>query len=289
MFEGKNVALILTGGGSRGIAHVGVIAACEELGIKINTIIGASAGALIGIFYGQNKDLEKLKDHFRPTLLRRYKFEQFGWNQMFSLQKFFGAGIVRGIFDLHYTEKFLARTLEVNDFNQLKIPTFVAATNLTDHTGILFGPNSMDHIPVSKALVASCCIPVLFRPVEIEGKYYVDGEIKRPISIDTAIETGADIVIVSDTYGSILDNIAKAGMLDIATEVVNIMFEDKSMRSVSSSQHKYPDKKIILVSPKVGNKSVINSYAYDSLIKAGYDATINALQEVRDGIVGNTK
>lgn len=287
MFEGKRVALVATGGGSRAIAHIGVISACEEIGIKIDTIIGASAGAIIGAYYSQHLDLDKLIDHCRPTLLRKYNFERFGWHQMISIKNFFSSSIVRGIFDLSHAEAFLHRTLEADNFNQLKIPIFVAATNLSDHSGVLFGPGNMDYIPVSKTVVASCCIPILFRPVEIEGKYYIDGEIKRPLSIDAAIERGADVVIVSDTYSAKTNKNSNSGMLEIASEVVNMMFEDKSIRGIDISKQKYPDKDIILVSPKVNNIPIFRPYSYETLIRSGYDAAMEAFQEVKDGM-GNT-
>jgi len=190
---------------------------------------------------------------------------------------------MRGIFDLTNAEEFLERTLEINDFNKLKIPIYVAATSLNDHSGVLFGPGSMDHIPLSKAIVASCCIPVLFRPVKIEGKYYVDGEIKRPLSTEAAIKRGADVVIVSDTYGS-KSNSEKIGMFGIASEVINMMFEDKSIRSIAISREKYPDKQIILISPKVGDVPMFRSYSYEALVKSGYDAANQILQEVKNGV-----
>ena len=88
MFEGKKVALVATGGSSRAVAHIGVIKACEEMGIQISSIIGASAGAIVAAYYGQNLNLDKLIDYCRPTLLKKYNSEILGWNQMVSLKNF---------------------------------------------------------------------------------------------------------------------------------------------------------------------------------------------------------
>lgn len=280
MFKGKKVALVATGGGSKSIAHIGVLSACEELGIEIDLMIGASAGAIIAVYYSQFLNTDMLIDHFRPDKDRNYDFKQFGWKKMFSLKNFFSRDIVRGIFDLTKTEEFFAENLETNKFSDLKIPTFISATNLNDYCGVLFGPGNMDHVPISRALTASCCIPMLFRPVEIDGKFYVDGEIKRPLSTNAAAEYGADIIIVSDIYNPMIMNMAKISMFDIATEVINMVLEDKSLRGFDLAKTRHPNKKIILLSPKVSNLSTFKSSNYIDIIKAGYDAAIGPLREI---------
>ncbi|KKL14780.1 hypothetical protein LCGC14_2512220, partial [marine sediment metagenome] len=182
MFEGKKVAFIATGGGGKAITHAGVLKACNEMNINIDFIIGASAGAIAGVLYSQYKSLDMLIDNFRPPNERKYTFKQFSWRTMFNFKNFFKSSIVNGLFDLGHAEEFFRNTLPTDDFSKLDLPVYIATTNLEKNDGELFGLGMNEDVPISKALVASCCMPGLFRPVKIGDYYYVDGEIKRPLS-----------------------------------------------------------------------------------------------------------
>ena len=279
MFKGKKVALITSGGGGRGIAHAGVIRACEKMGIEFDILIGVSAGAIGAVLYSINKDSDKIVDNFRPFWKRKYKFPTFGWGRMLTMKGFFKRNITSGLFDLEAAQEFLKKSLPVDNFNDLPIPTYIAATSLERHDGVMFGPGINDHVPISKALMASCCIPILFRPVEIDGEHYVDGEIKRPLSIETAIELGAEIVIVSDIYSPHVDGIGNSNMFNIGSQIANMLLGDKSLRGIKICKAKYPDREIILISPPVGNISALNTYAWEKLERTGYNTAIKVLRE----------
>lgn len=282
MFEGKKVAFLATGGGGRGIAHAGVIKACEKLGIKFDILIGASAGAIAVVYYNQHKSVDKIIDHFRPKKKRNYKFEQFDWKRLLSFKNFFHRSMKSGVFDLSGGEEWFSKTLEINDFDKLDTPLYISATNLDTNSGVLFGPGMEPKISISQAIVASCCLPLLFRPVKIGDHYYVDGEIKRPMSIQSAVDFGADVVIVSDMYAPCVSNIGTSNMLNIAGQIANMMLEDKSYRGIQFCKVRYPDKKIVLISPATGDLSIFNTSSYDRLVNAGYNATIKAFQDSGD-------
>lgn len=278
MFNGKKVAFVASGGGGRAIAHIGVIRACHRLGIKFDILVGASAGAVAAVMYNQhNGNTDMMLDHFRPFWKRKYKFPQFNWGTMISFKRFFSRRIKSGIFDLYNAEKFLRKTLYTNKFSELSIPTYVSATNLDTKNGDFFGPDINSDIPISRALIASCCVPVIFRPVKINNVYYIDGEVKRPLAIEMAIEKGADIVIVSDIYTPHIAGIGTSNMFNIFTQIINMLIEDKSMRGVKICQEHFPDKKIILVSPAVGDISSLSTRYYKKLELAGYNSAIKVL------------
>lgn len=280
MFEGKKVAFIASGGGGRGIAHGGVMKACEELGIKIDMVIGASAGAIFAAFYGQNQSAERLIDLFRPSSERKFNLE-FGWKNMISLKNFFSPNMKTGLFDLAGAEEYFARTLAINDFRELNFPIYVSATNLRTDSGELFGPGFNDHVPISKVVAASCCVPVIFRPMKIGNDYYIDGEIKRPTAVNTACELGADIVIVSDSYKPETKGIESSNMFNIASQMASMLLEDKSMRGIKIARSRFPDKEIILISPNLGKISAFNTYAWKKLSDLGYEEAMNVLQEYK--------
>lgn len=283
MFKNHKVAFVASGGSGRGIAHAGVMRACHKVGIKFDILIGASAGAIGAILYNQHAgDTDKMVDNFRPTWKRKYNFPQFNWGKLITLHNFFNKRIKSGLFDLSKAEEFLRANLITDDFNQLPIPTYISATNLEDHVGEFFGPGINDHVPISKALVASCCVPVLFRPVKIGSHYYVDGEIKRPLALEMAIEKGADIVIMSDVYTPYVKGIGTSGMFNILGQIMNMLLEDKSMRGVKICQEHFPDKKVILISPPVGDIGAFDTSKYEQLERAGYNAAMRVLSEEVD-------
>lgn len=282
MFEGKRVAFIASGGGSRGIAHAGVIKACEDFGINFDILIGVSAGAIGMVMYSAYGNIDMVLDNFRPKKERRYDFSAFNWTAMLSFKNFFKPSIKSGIFDLSGAESFFAKNLPVDRFFDLPKPTYVAATNLGRGEGVLFGPDINNHVPISKALVASSCVPVIFRPVEIDGEYYIDGEIKRPLSIETAIQKGADIIIVSDIYSPCVKDIGTSNMLNIASQIGNMLLGDKSLRGIKICRSLYPDKEIILISPHAGDISMFNSREWAKLEMIGYNSAKKVLMEYQE-------
>ena len=288
MFGNKTVAFVATGGGGRSLAHTGVIQACKDLGIKFDLMIGASSGAIATVFYSQYRNTDMVLDYFRPKKKKKHGLASFNWGVMMTTKNLFSKEISNGIFDLSYAENFFKEHLPVDNFNQLSIPTYITATNLDSREGVLFGPGTNDSVPISKALIASCCIPLLFRPVEIEGSHYIDGEIRSPAStIEAVIHLGADIIIVSDVYGKTIKNIAKSGMTAIASEVINMVLEDKSLRGVRTYRNKYPNKIIITIEPELSQVSAFSTKHYESSYKAGYEAAMMTLGEKLNGYGAN--
>ena len=276
MFGNKNVAFIATGGAGRGISHIGVLKALEEYGVSLDMTIGASAGAIVTMFYNQYGNTDLLVDHFRPFWKRQHKCKKFGWSKLFSFKNFLNSSIASGIFDLSGAEKFLKDSLVTDNFNEVPIPSYVSVTNITKSEGVLIGPGQSD-VNISRALVASCCLPILFRPVKIGDDYYMDGEIKRPLSLEAAINLGAEVVIISDMYK--YSNLSDLRMISVASKVANMLLEDKTVRGIRYCATKYPEVEIILISPDASKFSIANTWSYSELIDAGYNAATEVLEK----------
>lgn len=274
MFEGKKVAFIASGGAGRGVAHTGVLKACKELDIKFDMLIGASAGAICAAFYAQHKDPDRLLDMFKPASQRIYR-ESFGWDKMISFKNFFSTKIKTGLFDTTAAEQYFKESLFINSFDELDIPLYISATNINTGKGEIFGPGT--NVSISKAIVASSCVPIIFRPVRIGEHYYIDGEIKRPTAVNNAFELGADVAIVSDIYRPYTKNIENTNMFNIFGQMANMVLEDKSMRGIKIARSKFPNKEIILISPNVGNISPLNTSSYKKLNTLGYNAAMKEL------------
>ena len=149
------VGLVLSGGGARGIAHVGVMKALTEMGIQFSVISGTSAGAVAGAYFAAGCSFHDMMERL---------------HEMRILRKLRPAWGRSGLLRLDVIESFVKEGIPADNFESLKIPLFVAATNL--HTGTV---DYFSSGPLSKPVIASCCVPALFAPVEINDQLYVDG------------------------------------------------------------------------------------------------------------------
>lgn len=155
--EKHPIGLALSGGGARGFAHLGVIKAIEDAGLKPNIIAGTSAGALAGVFYADGYTPEEILQLFVGR-----DFKEFGEIQLPKTAIFGTAGFRR----------FLKKNLRARNFEDLQIPLKVVATNLDEGKNAVF-----DKGPLIDPVIASCSIPIVFNPVVIDGINYVDGGI----------------------------------------------------------------------------------------------------------------
>lgn len=151
----SKVGLVLSGGGARGISHLGVIQALNENGIHFAAISGSSAGSIMGALYSHGYTPQQILDIVAETNLLSIIRPAMSW---------------RGLLKMDKAYSILLDLLPENSFESLKIPLFVAATNVKKAKTKYFSKGDL-----VKPLIASSCIPVLFDPIEIKGKSYIDG------------------------------------------------------------------------------------------------------------------
>ncbi len=151
----KKIGLVLSGGGARGVAHIGVIQALEELGLQFSCVSGTSAGSIVGSLYASG---------YPPNVI--YKIVQ----QVSIYKSVRPAWTWSGLLKMDGLQELLQKYLPENDFSKLKIPLTVAATEI--RKGEIKYFNEGELIP---AIVASCSIPAVFHPYEFNGGMYVDG------------------------------------------------------------------------------------------------------------------
>ena len=202
------IALALAGGGPFGaIYELGALAALEESldGLDLNRLdcyVGVSAGSFVaaalanGISVSQMVRLfiagEKGEDAIAPGLFMRPALREY-------LSAALGRRIPTGLFDnesIHrYLQAVFARHGRTNDFRELRRRLFLVATDLDSGESVSFGRPGRDHVPISRAVQASSALPGLFPPVEIEGRFYVDGALKKTLHASEALEDGARLVL----------------------------------------------------------------------------------------------
>lgn len=147
------------------MAHVGAIKAIEDVGLKPEVISGTSAGAIAAVLYADGYAPEEIVSFFVGKQLKEFAQIHLPTVSLFELTGF---------------RNFLKKHLRSQTFEELNIPVRIVATNFDKGKTQVFSKG-----PIIKPLCASCCIPIVFAPVEIDGSYYVDGGIFKnfPVSI----------------------------------------------------------------------------------------------------------
>jgi NTE family protein len=193
----KTFALALGGGGARGIAHIPVIEALDDLDLRPVAIAGTSIGALIGAAYAAGMSGKEIRRyvialaHDRTEVFRRLLAARSG-----SFASLFAAGF--GSATLVDAEKFCAQFLPEpvpEDFAGLQIPLSVIASDLYRRRQVAFSSGAL-----RPALAASIALPTLMRPVVIEERVLVDGGATNPLPFD-ALRGRADFVVAVDISG----------------------------------------------------------------------------------------
>ena len=174
------VALVLGGGGTKGLAHLGVLYELEQAGIYPDLIIGCSSGGIVGALYADDPRVSRLE----TLLIGLKKSDLIDFS--FFASKY---GLVKGL----SLRNFLEKELKAREFGELKIPLVVVATDL--RTGELIELGGGEIIP---ALVASAAVPGVFKPVKYLGRYLVDGGVANPIPVDVAKNFHPQVIIAVD-------------------------------------------------------------------------------------------
>jgi NTE family protein len=282
------IAFVGTGGAARGIAHLGVLKACEEFGIRPDIFVGASAGAVIAATYGQGIPLDVLIDGFRMPWKRRHDGIRFHGREFAGLPRLKDlvdpGYLLSGMFSIDRFERYLARHLPVNDFEKVKSLLLVTAVDIDRAERVIFGKGYDSRTSISRAVAASCAVPGLFRPYEIDGRFHVDGEIARTLSADVAVAAGADVVIISNIYRPTKKStrsIARLTALKVLTQSMNIMLTEKEKRGVDLYTRVHPNTVFIDIAPNIGMFDYLNRFAARALLMRGYRAAWRALGEAR--------
>lgn len=251
------VGLVLSGGGAKGFAHIGVLKILEENNIKIDYITGTSMGALIGALYsvGYTPDqIEKLvldidwQETFNDSpnltdvsidqrsMMKNYNFSLKYDNSLnFALPK----GI-RNTQKIYLTLKNLLWNVEgTRNFKNLPIPLEIIATDLNTGKAKAFCSGDL-----AQVITASISIPTIFDPVKIEDSYYVDGLLSRNLPVEDAFNLGADIVIAVDV-GTSLQKKEDYDILSVADQIVAIQS--------TSSTNKQRSLATILIDPDISD------------------------------------
>ncbi len=225
---------MLSGGGAKGLSHIGVIEVMDSLGIRPDLIVGTSMGAIIGALYasgysGKQIDsmakslpLSDIFHAFQPIAPRSLEFLQplLYWEQGergFNLQRSTASTSEANAItnNLALRGNLLAR----GDFDSLPIPFRAVATNLADRSLVVIGTGDL-----ARALRASYAIPLFFPPEKIDGQTLGDGGLVANVPVGVARRLGAKRVIVSDATSGVADSVGLDAPLTLVSHLVNLVF-----------------------------------------------------------------
>ncbi|WP_047414652.1 patatin-like phospholipase family protein [Cellulophaga sp. Hel_I_12] len=244
------VGLVLSGGGTRGIAHIGVLKALEEYNICPSYIAGTSAGAIVGALYAGGCTWQEILDFFKST-------------QIFSVTKY--AKNKPGFID---TEKFYDQFntyLPHDNFNSLQKKLYITATNLLDGTLKVFSTGEL-----IKPILASSAVPGIFAPIKIENGYYTDGGTLNNFPVDL-IKMYCDQVI--GVYVNPFENV-KIGDLkhahNVMERVFHIMISHETFK-------KFQDCDVLIRPDEMMNFGMFSLKNIDTIFNLGYRSAKKAL------------
>jgi NTE family protein len=275
------ICLVLSGGGARGIAHVGVLKALEEMHVPIDCIAGTSMGAVIGGLYASGMTAAQIdetirsvdwQEAFRDSPPRReltFRRKQDDRNFLVRLplglkhgQLLLPKGFIQGQKLEETLRQLTLPFANGTDFDQLPTPFRAVATDLVTGSAVL-----LDKGDLAIALRASMSAPGVFAPVEFQGKLLVDGGLAENLPIDVARAMHADVLIVSDVSYPLQPRESLDSALSISNQMLAIL-----VRKDADRQRATLAKQDVLVEPLLGAASSTNFSVPSSTIVAGEDA-----------------
>jgi len=258
------IGLALGSGGSRGLAHIGVIKALEENNIPIDFIAGTSIGAMAGGFYAIGLGVKKMEEIALET----------NWRRMFSLVD---PHLRQGLISGEKVKTFIEGYVDGKKIEDCKIPFVAVATDLKTGEIVVLNKGEM-----AQAIRASISVPLVFRPVEIDGRMLADGGLSAPVPVEIVRAMGADIIIAVNLDKHYHDEKRKPGWYDIANDSLNILRHHLALSNVSTAD--------IVINIDVGK----NNYWYQftngqDKILVGEKATKEILPRLREIIHQKSK
>ncbi|MDP1677987.1 MAG: patatin-like phospholipase family protein [Bacteroidota bacterium] len=286
------VCLVLSGGGSRGIAHIGVIKELEKNNIPIDYIVGTSIGGIIGGLYASGYSTDELERLVDTT----------DWNYVLSLSqdnersdlyfshklaadrkqltiRFEGltpivpSAISSGQRLTNFINQLVLQSLyhPITNFDDLKIPFRCVSTDLISGKKIVFSSGNL-----SEALRASISIPLLYNPLRKDTLELTDGGLLSNIPVDVAKTLGADIIIAVNTVSPLRTSSQLNNAWEVADQIVNIMAQEKNKRALDSAT--------IVITPDLGSFPSVDFSNLSFVKQQGNYSTKAKIQDIKDSI-----
>ncbi len=251
-FRTRRLGVALGGGAARGQAHIGVLGTLDELGIPVHCVAGTSAGAVVGALYCagfQARDIRGIT-------------ERFDWRKLVS-PAVAGKGFISG----DKLETAIDELVGFRPFEKLSIPFMVNAVDVTSGEEIVFSSG-----PVGRAVHASCCIPGLFVPKEIDGRLLVDGGVVHNVPAQLCRSMGADLVLGVELNADIVKTRPPRNTAEVFLYTMNHLIYN----SVQMTKRECD----FWIEPDLTGDSYVDMRAIDKRIQRGSAAVLTIADEL---------
>ena len=288
--KAPRIGLALSGGGARGLAHVGVLKVLEELRVPVHCVTGTSMGAVVGGTYASGATPAEMEKSViaadwdnvfrdkppRAEVASRRKVDDY--KTLFAPE--FGVkdgglalpkGVIAGVSIEAFFRELTDRTVGVESFDKLPIPFRALATDIETGESVV-----LDHGSVGQAMRASMSVPGALAPVEINGRLLVDGGIANNLPIDEARKLCADVVIAVNISTPPLKRKEITSALTVTAQLMNFLGKanvDQQVRSLSDRD--------VLIAPDLGDISAGSFERAADTIRVGEEAARKAADSLR--------
>jgi predicted acylesterase/phospholipase RssA len=226
------------------------------------------------------------------------------WNpgdlSLLGLLSTFGSALPTGLFTNAPLERFLEQAFSTggrtNDFRRLQRQLYVVAMHLDSADVVVFGEPGSDHVPISSAIQASTALPGLYTPVEIDGRYYIDGVARRTVHASVALDAGADLLfcinpivpvnIQLEQHADRLlreeqegPTLADRGLPSVFSQTFRAIVDSRKQTGFKKYEHTHPDADLILIEPECEDTSLFFSNIFS--FKNRHDVCEHAYQATR--------
>ena len=278
------IGLVLSGGGAKGLAHIGVLKVIDSLGIKIDYIGGTSMGAIVGGLYASGytgKQLDSIfstlniDDLVQDNIPRKSKLlfnkrndDIYALSLPFKRLKLETPNALsKGFYNYNFLSKLTYHVRNTRDFKKLPIPFFCMATDIESGEEIVLNKGIFP-----QALIASSSVPSIFYPIEIEGKLLIDGGVTNNYPVEKLKELGAEYIIGVDVQEELKDRKELQGITTIFGQISNF-----NTQSQMKSKRKLTN---VYIKPEIKGYTVLSFENGKKIIENGEYATRNFLSEL---------
>ena len=249
-----HIGIALSGGGARGIAHIGVLKALKEHDLYPRIASGASAGAIIGAMFAADKSIEEMLDFVKNG----------------SLKKVFKLGLpFDGLASLENFKKHLGAFVGIETFEELKFPLFISASNLPTGEPEIFSSG-----PLLDVIMASSSVPLIFKPVEIDGQLYVDGGVVLNMPV-APIVPYCDFIIGSNVRPRVpISKSEVQSVFGIAERIFDLSLQGNIKPSEVLCD-------VVIAPPELHQYALFNIGKWQEIFEIGYKAGLEVIPEIQ--------
>ncbi|WP_313805507.1 patatin-like phospholipase family protein [Flavobacterium sp.] len=278
------IGVVLSGGGAKGLAHIGVLKVLEEAGVKVDYIGGTSMGAIVGGLYASGYSAQQLDSIFSTVdsdaLLQDYiprtskSFFEKRNDEVYAITlpfKNFKVGVPtalsKGLYNYNLLSRLLSHVRYERDFSQLPIPFVCIATDIETGEEIVLNKGILP-----QAIIASGAFPSLYTPVEIDGRLLIDGGVTNNYPIEEVRKMGADIIIGVDVQDGLKNRDNLGGASGVLVQITNFSMIEKMDAKREQTN--------IYIKPDIKGYSVISFDQGKEIIKKGEESAFAVYEEL---------